>query len=271
MSKEYYLREIESEKAIGPYSLEQVQSLAEAGQISPKTLYFDHEKEVWISIKANMDLNLQVFPQKKSLSLRKPEDPLLDGPTDDEEDDPGQELKVEDMLAAAEGKSADTKHLKKQIDKRESSASILLPVLSLSFILSSVAFVLPHYPEIADMMKGNKFTYDSILEFPSLIMAFVDLMLALAMLLRATSLFPIVRVRALVGLGYFGYVGFAMLEFSPLYGMITLGAMICLHVGILVNTMTLKLGAVLLASALSICGGLALLWPIIAQTFLSNQ
>ena len=64
---EYFIRYPDSEEAKGPYSIEQLQSLAESKKVTPDTLYYDDDKEVWIAVKGNESLAEILFPAVKKL------------------------------------------------------------------------------------------------------------------------------------------------------------------------------------------------------------
>jgi hypothetical protein len=44
---EFYVRGINDAEARGPFTLEQLTSLAEAGQLAPDTYYYDQATEQW--------------------------------------------------------------------------------------------------------------------------------------------------------------------------------------------------------------------------------
>jgi len=64
---EYFIRYPDSEEAKGPYSIEQLQSLAESKKVTPDTLYYVDDKEVWIAVKGNESLAEILFPAEKKL------------------------------------------------------------------------------------------------------------------------------------------------------------------------------------------------------------
>ena len=59
---EFFIRYPNSEEAKGPYNIEQLQSLSEAKKVKPDTLYYDEDKEVWVAVGSNSDLNELLFP-----------------------------------------------------------------------------------------------------------------------------------------------------------------------------------------------------------------
>ena len=53
MSEDYFIRGPEEETASGPYSIDALLTLGEAGKISPDHFYFDPIMESWILIRSN--------------------------------------------------------------------------------------------------------------------------------------------------------------------------------------------------------------------------
>ena len=58
---EYYVRGVNDAEARGPFSLEQLVSLAEAGQVNPETYYYYATSEQWLLLSNN--------PQLKALKV----------------------------------------------------------------------------------------------------------------------------------------------------------------------------------------------------------
>src|SRR5471030_3169856 len=103
--KEFYIRSPSETEARGPFNLEQVISLAEAGQVTAETLYYDAATEQWVAVGANAEVKLAVFPEKKKLGIKRDAKVA----TLNKESDSDAPISVNDMLAAAEGRTDDTK------------------------------------------------------------------------------------------------------------------------------------------------------------------
>ena len=103
-TQEFYIREASENEARGPFNLEQLVSLAETGQVTLDTLWYDPALEDWALIGSNDDLKAQLFPEKRKLRMKVKE--VI--PTTKKEDSLAP-ITVEDMLAGAEGRTADTK------------------------------------------------------------------------------------------------------------------------------------------------------------------
>src|SRR5208337_1137522 len=103
-AQEFYIREASENEARGPFNLEQLVSLAETGQVTAETLWYDPLVEDWAPIGVSEELKNALFPEKRRLRM-KAREPIP-------ENRPSESLApitVQDMLAGAEGKTADTK------------------------------------------------------------------------------------------------------------------------------------------------------------------
>lgn len=69
--QEYYVRKPDSENARGPFNLDKLKSLAEAGQVDRESLYYDAATENWNKVGDNPELCAQLFPEKVKLTLKK--------------------------------------------------------------------------------------------------------------------------------------------------------------------------------------------------------
>lgn len=201
---EYHIRKPDSENAQGPYDLPQLQGLLENGIITPDYLYFDESAGQWKAFAENADLKEALFPEEKRLILKKREKKSTGLNATDSE---SKEISVDEMLANAEGQTEETKHLTESIKWQERAASICLPGMAAIFLLSAAGAMLPELSFIAELFREKE--WFRLLSHPLMILALVDLFLALCCILGATDAFPIVRFRAAVGLGYFGYVYWA--------------------------------------------------------------
>ena len=55
-TQEIYLRNESETEARGPFNIEQVSSLADAGQVNAETLIYDPATEQWLALSAHADL-----------------------------------------------------------------------------------------------------------------------------------------------------------------------------------------------------------------------
>jgi len=204
---DYYIRTPENAESRGPFNVPKLLTLAEAGQISENTLYFDEDKEEWVPFALNEELKEQVFPTKKKIELKVDVNAgeQADGVGGDDE---VTDINVEDMLAAAEADTPETRHLKqaeKSLDRAASIASTGLGVVALA---SSMALIIPHMQSISVMMNNQDL--GGAINYPFLMLGAFDLLIAIFLFLSVTDIYPVARVRAAFGVGFGVYVGWSM-------------------------------------------------------------
>lgn len=231
MSEEYYVRDPEEESARGPYDVAQLNTLAEAGKVRGSTLYFDEAIESWVPIEANESLNAEVFPVRRKLTLKqaKSEDTTAAGPdsaadADDTDADaavttapttppePEPEAEgesVEAILTAARGETDDTETARRQAQWRERSAALALPTLAMLLLLSALKNMSVSWKAWQPLFAGEEAALAGLAEQPLAYLAGFDLLLAIIVYLGWSAGFTAVRLRALVGLGYFGFLYWA--------------------------------------------------------------
>src|SRR5882762_4188400 len=112
--QEIYIRNESDTEAKGPYGLEQLTSLAETGGITAETLIYDAATEQWVTLGSNAEMMAAVFPEKKKLNLKAKEIKTLNKP-----DEGAKAITVDDMLAAAEGRTDET------ADKKNPEAAMM--------------------------------------------------------------------------------------------------------------------------------------------------
>ncbi|HYP18287.1 MAG TPA: DUF4339 domain-containing protein [Opitutus sp.] len=64
-TQEFYIRNESDTEARGPFTIEQLSSLIDSGQLTPATLYYEATTEQWTTIEANAELKATLFPAKK--------------------------------------------------------------------------------------------------------------------------------------------------------------------------------------------------------------
>lgn len=192
---EYFIRYPDSEEAKGPYNLEQLQSLSEAKRVKPETLYYDEDKEVWVAFSTNEDLKESLFPEEKRLSLRSKESEDLDL-LNKPEDETTEKLTIEEILAAAEGETSETKGKTVKKKWKERTASYTSLSLTITFALSAAGLIALN---MADIMTLNPAI---MLANPFLILGAVDLFITICLALSVTTIYPVVRFRTAIGLGF---------------------------------------------------------------------
>ncbi len=197
-TQEFYIRAPAETESHGPYTLEQLVALAEAGRIDAQSLYYDATSERWTTLVHNPDLKALLFPEKKKLVLR-PKEAVI--PTEVETDDPKAQLNVEEMLAAAEGRTDETKDKRNHSLDYEKNAAIGRQGAIVLLLISAGALTLPHAEAI------TTFDLKELVTHPESLLGLADLGLALLLLLGMTDIYPVVRFRAALGVGFFAMLG----------------------------------------------------------------
>jgi len=195
-TQEFYIREGSEKDARGPFNFEQLISLAEAGQVTAETLYYDAGAEQWVAIGSNQDVKAAVFPEKKKLTIKAKEIVSLNQPTSDSR----APITVDDILAAAEGRTADTKDRKDPTIAAGRAARIGVWSAIAMLVLAAAGEMLPASDAILTMDASK------ILAQPIALLGAVDLLLAVLLGLGLVNLYPFVRFRAAAGFGFFGFL-----------------------------------------------------------------
>lgn len=236
--QEFYIRNESDTEARGPFNLEQLSSLAENGQVTDETVYFDPESEEWKSVGSNEELKAQLFPEKKKLSLKAKED--INSLNESEESVPP--IEVSDMLAAAEGRTEDTKDKKDTSEDLARAAKLGMYCCTIATFISGAALLAP---SIDTIVAGN---YPKLLTQPFAVLGAVDLLITLALFLQAVQIYPFVRFRAALGAGFLGVFFYTQGEPT------TALAAVVGSVGLYFSTVFTNLAAVLLATVMALGG-----------------
>jgi hypothetical protein len=192
---EYYVRNLNDTEARGPFSVEQLASLAEAGQLTAETYFYDTTAEKWIPIGSDAELKGKIWPEKKKLGFKEKEFKPVN-----QADANAPAITVQQFLDAAEGKTDDTR------GKKDRSLEMMRAAIwgargsAVILIISALALMLPGIDAIValDWMK--------MLERPLMLLGVVDLALGVLLLLGVISIYPFVRFRAVFGLGLLGFI-----------------------------------------------------------------
>lgn len=247
-TQELYIRNASETEARGPFSLQQVADLAEAGQVSAETLVYDAESEQWVAINAKPEFMTAVFPEKKKLVLKQKEINALNQAPED-----AKEITVNDMLAAAAGRTEDTKGKGDPEEAMARAARIGLFGAILTCAMAAVAEVLPG----TDVLTA--FTPDKLLAHPLVVLGGVDVVLAVLLALGVVVLYPLVRFRAALGLGLAGFMFYAQ-GHAAAFGAVLLGS-----VGLYLCTIFVSVMPALLAAAAGVAGMGLLAWQYLAH------
>ncbi len=239
MSAEYYIRQPDSEEARGPFNVNQMASLVDAGQVNQDTLYYDDAREAWLRVVDNEEMRKTLFPEKKKLVLRAKTVDELNLLNRTDEGVPTEEVSVEKFLAAAEGDTSETGHFKKAEALRQRAAALAIPMLGTVMVVTAIANILPSWDILQEVID----TSDPFLLIgkPLLVVGLLDLLIALFIYLGQTEIYPFLRFRAMAGLGYFGltYWSYYKVGGDPHDLYAAYGA-VAGSIGIFVSTLTLN-------------------------------
>lgn len=236
-TQEFYIREASETEARGPFNLEQLTSLAETGQVSFETLWYDPTVEDWAAIGANDELRGALFPEKRKLRMKAKEAPPQNRPAD-----ALPPITVEEMLAGAEGRTAETKDKVDPKVAQANAARIGMWSAVVCLVLAAAGEALPAADAIAALDLGK------ILDQPLVFLGAADLFIATMLGLGVVSFYPVVRFRAAAGLGLFGFVFLAQGHAVPLLAEAAGSA------GLYFTTITVEMLPVMIAAALGLAG-----------------
>mgnify|MGYP006268944709 CR=1 FL=1 len=266
---DYYVRSPEAEQADGPFSLEQLRELADSGILRPETLVYSEGMEDFVAFSERPELWESIRgPAKPSLRLkRKPvegaepgEGAETAGPTKKKKaappsaDEGGESGDIGRMLAAAEGKTEQTRYVQRLRKSRERAVAILLPGLVLMLFASVAVVVRPQWEEIYGMIRSADYSFDLLLGNWILLFAIVDFALAIGIGLGQTALFGLLRFRAGFGLGFFLFLFYSRQEWEAL------AAVEALQLGMIGATLCARFFSTLLFVLLGLAGGGFLVW-----------
>ena len=236
-TQEIYIRNATETEARGPFTAQQVADLADAGQVTAETLVYDATTEQWIALTSNPALMAVVFPEKKRLSLKNKEIKTLNQPV--EETRP---ITVNDMLAAAEGRTEDTRGKSDPNIAMARAARIGRFGALISLVAAAAAEILPSSDTLTAMSTAK------LMANPFVALGVIDIVLAVLLALGMVTLYPFFRFRAALGLGLMGLIFYAQGESVPLLA-VTIGS-----VGLYLCTIVVSFVPAVLAFAAAVGG-----------------
>jgi hypothetical protein len=240
-TQEFYIRNASETEAHGPFTHEQLVSLAEAGKVDPQTLYYEAGTEQWISIGANAELKATIFPEKKRLNI-KPKDRIESVNVGADLAPP---LSVDDMLAAAEGRTSETRSKRDRNISYARAARIGRYACIGMLFLSMAGLLTPSIEAVVTL------DFPTLLSQPFVYFGIVDLFLMFFLMLGAVNLYPVVRFRCALGLGFLGIIFWCQGQVVPVVT-IAAGAL-----GLYLSTIFVSYIALALASGIGLAGMLA--------------
>ncbi len=236
-TQEIYIRNATETEARGPFTAQQVADLADAGQVTAETLVYDATAEQWVALNTNLQLMAVVFPEKKKLGLKNKAITSLNKPVENTKP-----ITVDDMLAAAEGRTEDTRGKSNPEIAMARAARIGMFGALISLVAAAAAEILPHTDTLVAMTPAK------LLAHPFVALGVIDVVLAILLALGMVSLYPFFRFRAALGLGLMGFIFFAQGE-STLLIAAAVGS-----IGLYLCTIVVSLFPALIAFAAAVGG-----------------
>jgi hypothetical protein len=158
-----------------------------------------------VALNANPELMAVIFPEKKKLSLKAKEIKTLNKP-----DDQAKPITVNEMLDAAEGRTEDTRGKADPQIAMMRAARVGMIAAIAALVVAAGGEILPGVDALTSMDAGK------ILAQPLVILGVVDIALAVLLGLGMVTLYPLVRFRAMLGLGLVGFMFYAQGQSMPL-------------------------------------------------------
>jgi hypothetical protein len=247
-TQEIYIRNTNETEARGPFSVDQVASLVDAGQVSVETLVYDATTEQWIALSANPELMAVIFPEKKKLILKAKEIKTLNKP-----DENAKAITVNDMLAAAEGRTDDTKGKSDPQIEMMRAAKIGMIGATVTVLLAAGGEILPSTDALTSMDPAK------ILAHPFVVLGLVDVILTILLGLGMATIYPFIRFRAALGLGLMGFMFYAQGLTVPLLQVAAGSA------GLYLCTVFVSLVPVIISAVAGVAGMGTLAWYLLSH------
>lgn len=237
-TQEFYIRNESETEARGPFSLEQLSSLLDSGQITTGTLYYEAATEQWATIESNAEMKAVLFPEKKRLKVKAKENlNTLNTSTDSRPP-----ITVDEMLAAAEGHTDETKDRKDPALAMARAAGIGMYGAMAMLLIAAAGELLP---SVSFLMAFN---LEQLPAHPLVVLGVLDLALGLLLGLGMVNVYPFVRFRAALGLGFLGFIFYTQGQGLPLVAVLAGSA------GLYLSTVSVNLLPVVLAVAIGLLG-----------------
>jgi len=193
-TQEFYIRGPTDTDARGPFTVEQLVTLGETGGIDAETLFYDAATEQWAPICHQRKVKNLVFPEKEAAehqtqaACRDAQCAAGGAPADH----------GPQMLAAAEGRTDDTKDKRTYMETQARSARAGLVATTL---------ILPVQRRVLDR-AAHRHRHESGLcrhaQYPLIFLGVLDLVCAVLLALGTVAMYPFVRFRAAFGIGFLG-------------------------------------------------------------------
>jgi hypothetical protein len=207
---EYYVRGLNDTEARGPFSMEQLRSLTEssdpAKNVTPETYFYDATSEQWLQIGSHEQLKAALWPEKKKMGFKQKEFKVVN----EEKSDSAPAITVQEFLAAAEGKTDETKGKKDKSEQMMKAAAWGTRSSAIISLLSAVALILPSIDLLLAM------DWVKLADRPFVFLGILDAGIGVLLLLGVITIYPFVRFRAVFGLGFMGFLFMTQGQFTPM-------------------------------------------------------
>ncbi|MDB6168645.1 MAG: hypothetical protein JWM88_1509 [Verrucomicrobia bacterium] len=195
-TEEIYIRSEAETAARGPFNLEQLVSLADTGQLNAETLFYDATTEQWAAVGSNPDLMAQIFPQRKKLKIKN----TVKMDKLNKDTDSAAPITVDEMLAAAEGRTAETAGKQDPMIAMARAAAIGRWSVVLMLLVAAAGEILPSVEALMAMDVPKLMTH------PLVALGAFDIFLITMLALGVVALYPLVRFRAALGFGFLAFL-----------------------------------------------------------------
>jgi hypothetical protein len=247
-TQEIYIRNANETEARGPFNVDQVSSLVDAGQVTVETLVYDAATEQWVALSANNLLMAAIFPEKKKLILKAKEIKTLN-----KQDQNAKAITVNDMLAAAEGRTDDTKGKSDPEIAMARAAKIGMIGATVTLLLAAAGEILPATDALVSMDSAK------LIAHPLVVLGVIDIILTVLLGLGMASIYPFVRFRAALGLGLMGFMFYAQGLTMPLL-QVAAGS-----IGLYLCTVVVSIVPVIVAAVAGVAGMGTLAWYFLSH------
>jgi len=251
---EYYIRQNASSEAQGPLSVSDLQTLAQAGKVTPQTEHFYDDNIGWQPIEANAGLKNELWPQKQKLSLKK----STPSPKPTVAPVAAPVRSVEEMLNASQGKTKATEHITKKKRWENKTASLSLPLLGVAHLAMGGLMLLGSSESLALLIEKQDPAI--LLSAPILIVAAILLLIGGALALSVAGVYPLARYMALFTMGYLCIQSWNCLYEGLSLGWGLLGAGIGFGLGFYITTVTLNFAAFCVSMVVAYAGIACYAW-----------
>jgi hypothetical protein len=209
-NQEIYIRGANDTEARGPFTLEQLVSLAESNDpvkgVTAETYFYDATTEQWLLVGSSPEMKAALWPEKKKMGFKQKEFKVIN----EEQGESAPPITVQDFLNAAEGKTDETKGKMNKSDMMMNAAVWGTRSAAVISLLSAVALILPSIDVLIAM------DFAKLIDRPFIVLGLIDGFIGLLLFLGVISIYPLIRFRAVFGLGFLGFLFMTQGQLTPM-------------------------------------------------------